>query len=152
MGSAAAARPPGVSDGPLLARLTRADGVLVLAGDLLFLDSLLPWQRRCADIGGEALACQGSNAWGANGAAFGALMALLALSLASLILVERTSARPPAWAGSARPILIAGTLVFGGLKLILVVGHFPAIGAWLGLLLLAAIVLGAVLWSREPSD
>jgi hypothetical protein len=138
-------------DRSALTRFTLADRVLVAGGGLGFVDSLLPWQRRCVSIGGAALGCRQSNAWGASGAAFGALMAIVAVALAGAIVLERRSTAPPAWAGSARPLLIAGTLVFGLLKVVLVLGHFPAVGAWIGVILLAGITAGGILWAREPS-
>lgn len=133
-----------------LGRFGLPDRVLVAGAGLLFLDSLLPWQRRCAEVGGVAVGCRQANAWGANGAVLGVVMAILALALAWLIVIERTTERPPSWLGSARPVLIAGTLVAGLLKLVFVLGHFPAVGAWIGLVLLAAVTVGGILWTREP--
>jgi hypothetical protein len=132
----------------LLEGLTPADRVLLGGSALLFVDSLLSWQRQCAAVGDVVGLCQRSNAWGASGASFGALMGIWALLLAVQVLVGAGSqvGKSARW---LRPVLIAGTLVFGILKLSLVLGHFPAVGAWLGLIVLLAVAYGGFLWTRE---
>jgi hypothetical protein len=131
-----------------LQKLTPADRILLGGSTLLFVDTLLRWQGRCEVVGGVVGLCQRSNAWGAHGALFGALMGISAALLAvQAIAGARSRARSSErW---LRPALIATTLVFGVLKVSLVLGHFPAFGAWLGLMLLLVVGYGGFMWARE---
>ena len=132
----------------LLKRLTPSDLILLGGSSLLFVDSLLRWQGRCDAVGDVVELCERSNAWGAHGAVFGALMGISAALLAVQVVAGvgsqvRGSDR---W---LRPALIAAILVFGVLKVSLVLGHFPAFGAWLGLVLLLVVGYGGLMWARE---
>jgi hypothetical protein len=133
---------------PLLQRLTPADRILLGGSGLLFVDSLLSWQRRCPAVGGVTGLCQRANAWGANGAVFGVLMGISAVLLAVQVLAGAGSQSEEVerW---LRPGLIASILVFGVLKLLLVLGHFPGFGAWVGLILLLVLAYGGLMWTRE---
>ena len=133
---------------PLPQRLTPADRILLGGSSLLFVDSLLSWQRRCPAVGGMTGLCQRANAWGANGAVFGVLMGISAVLLAVQVLAG-ANAESGEVERRVRPGLIASTLVFGVLKLLLVLGHFPGFGAWLGLILFLALAYGGLMWTRE---
>lgn len=133
-----------------LTRLSRPDKVLMGASILLFLDSFLHWQRRCADLRLFSL-CESRTAWGGNGAFPGAMMALLAMllflgegfALAGVAMPEGVAAY------RVMATLTAGTVVFGVVKVLLVVGNHGALGAWIGLVLIAAIAYGGFAKMRE---
>ena len=46
--------------------------------------------------------------------------------------------------------LVAGTVLFGLLKFVLVIANHSFIGAWLGLILLIAVAYGAYMKMQEP--
>jgi hypothetical protein len=107
-------------------------------------DSLLTWQRACSTIGGVD-ACERANAWAAQGALFGMLMALAALGVCLAVLA---SAGGVSFAplGLPAPTVLAGAAFLAGLiKLVLIAGHFPSYGGWIGLVLLGAVAFGGLM-------
>ncbi len=131
-----------------LSRLTTADRMLVVTAAVLFVDSLLTWQRTCVTVAGVD-ACQRSNAWGGHGAMAGVLMALAALAICLAVVASAGGVSLAPLGVPAVSILSGLTLVAGVIKLLLVAGHFPSYGSWIGLVLLGAVSSGALMKVAE---
>lgn len=139
-----------------LNRLTLGARIVALSGLLLFIDSFIPWFRQCVDFGsiGGGKICASHNGW-SN--ALTLLATLIALAMVGLIVAELAGvALPPLGAitwGQAQ--LIAGGVVLLFVLLQILIGDHKAprsIGAWLGLVISAALVYGAFLRSREAQQ
>jgi hypothetical protein len=130
-----------------LAKLSAADRILVGGSLLLFIDSFLAWQRACAPKVIGLNLCISFNAWGGNGSFAGVLMALLALLLAvGGVLMAMGVAMPPTVPVSqVLAGLTAGTVLFGIIKFLIVVGNHAAVGAWIGLILILVVTAGGYL-------
>jgi hypothetical protein len=142
-----------------MARVTMASKIVMVAGILLLVDSFLSWQKVCAsdilgDLGGIGDICAKANAWGGNGGWAGLIMGILlivlliweGIQLANApmnISIGVTPSQGTAYLGFA----VAG---FGLLKFILAVTNEPALGAWIGLILLIAIAYGSWMKLQEP--
>jgi hypothetical protein len=124
-------------------RLTTGDRVLLGAGGALFVDSLLAWQRTCVTVGGVD-ACQRANAWGGHGAVAGVLMSLAALAACLVVLASAGGISPAPLGIPAGALLSAVALTTGLTKLLLIAGHFPSYGAWIGLVLLGVVAGGGL--------
>ncbi len=134
-----------------MTRVSTADKILLGGAALFFIDTFLPWQRVCTDLLGVDAFCASANAWGGSGSFMGVLAALLALALlvweALPLFGVNLNLNIPAATVTAG--LAAGVVVFGLIKFLLVVANSPAIGAWLGLILLLVIAYGAYMKWQE---
>lgn len=129
-------------------RLTVGDRVLLGAGGALFVDSLLTWQRACVTVAGLD-ACDRANAWGGHGALAGVLMSLFALGVCLVVLASAGGISSAPLGVPAGAILAGAGLVTGLVKLVLIAGHFPSYGAWIGLVLLGALAAGGLMKVAE---
>ena len=76
--------------GKHLTKLSTADKILLGGALLMFIDTLLPWQRACAAI------CDTANAWGGNGSFVGVLLGLFTfLLLIGEVVIVAGVAMPP---------------------------------------------------------
>jgi hypothetical protein len=114
-------------------RPSPVDVVLVCLGVLVAASTLLPWQRGCCH--------SSSNAWAGNGELAGGVTAGLALALAGLAAASLGGRRLPPPIPHDYVVLAVGTgaALFGLLKFLLVVGRHAAFGAWIGVVLSAAV-------------
>ena len=137
-------------------RLTSADRILLVAGGLFFIDSFLPWFRFCVPsvtLGGiTAGGCVSTSAWGYPAGFLGALAALFALALVAWIVVSALgmSLNLGIPAATLSTILVGGTFGFGVLKFIFSITKNPALGTWIGLIMLLAIGYGGYMKMQEP--
>jgi hypothetical protein len=139
-----------------LNRLTLGGRIVAISGLLLFIDSLIPWFRFCVDfsvLGAGGTRCASHSGW-AN--ALSLIAILLAIALVVQLALELSGTDLPAlgnvtWA----QVQLAGS----GLVLLLVLlqvlvgddGLSRYVGAYLGLVIAAAMLYGAVLRYREPA-
>ena len=144
-----------------MSKMSTASKILLGAGILLLLDSfILSWQKACADLGGlSGLAgvgnfCVKFTAWGGSASWAGVLMGLLCLALIiwegiqvagqSIDLGGQPASKISAYLGF-------GTAVFGLLKFVLVISNHASLGAYVGLILILAIVYGSWMRFQEPA-
>jgi hypothetical protein len=125
-------------------RLSSADRLLLVVGVLFFADCFARWQSIC---------CPRPNAWGGSGAFLGGLAGLSAVALAAWIVLPLARVRTrdgdrgrPLPVGTA---LATAVLSFGSLKLVVVLFHHPAMGAFAGLVLLVLAAYGAYMKLEE---
>jgi hypothetical protein len=137
-----------------LNRLTLGARIIALSGLLLFIDSFIPWFRACVDLGafGGGKVCGSHNAWNN---VLSLLAVLIALAMVVLVIMEAAgNTLPPVGSLSWGQIyLIAGgvTAVFVILQVIIGDdGVSRSVGAYLGIVLAAALAYGGFLRSREP--
>jgi hypothetical protein len=144
-----------------IANVTMASKIVLVAGILLLVDSFLAWQKVCvSDIVGNAAGipnyCAKANAWGGNGGFAGLLMGILlivlliweAVQLSNMqmnLSIGVTPSKGSAYLGWA-------VVAFGLLKFMLVVSNEPAMGAWIGLILLIVIAYGSWMRFQEPES
>jgi hypothetical protein len=146
------------SSGFDMSKMSTAEKVLAGSSILLLIDSFLPWQKFCADLGdlgeliGQNNVCAGSlNAWRGSGGIFGVLMGLLTIVLIVAGVLSMTDSMKNVNMGTMSPDKTLGFIglavaVFGLLKFLFVLTESPAWGAFIGLVLLVAIAWGA--WQK----
>ena len=135
-----------------MTKLSTADKILAGGSLLLFIDSFLSWQRVCsADIPGLGRICASANAWGGNGSFAGVLMSLLALLLLAGTVAVVAGVSLPVTIPTSTVLsgLTAGTVLFGIIKFLFVVGNHGALGAWIGLILILAVAYGGYMKMQE---
>jgi hypothetical protein len=139
-----------------LNRLTLGARIVALSGLLFFIDSFLPWFHACLDLSsiGGAKICGSDNAWNKP---FSLLATLIALVLVGVIVAELAGAALPrlgniTW-GQAQ-LIGAGVVLLFVLLQILIGDHGASryVGAWLGLIISAALVYGGYLRSKEAQQ
>ena len=141
-----------------MSKMSTASKILLGGSLLLLLDSfLLSWQKVCVDFGdlsglvGDDV-CAKASMWGGNGGWAGVITGLLALALlvweGMQLAGQNIDVGQPASKISA--YLGFGVLIFGVLKFVLVVTNEPALGAFIGLVLILAIGYGAWMRFQEP--
>jgi hypothetical protein len=142
-----------------MSKMSLASKLIMGAGILLLIDSFLDWQRVCFDFGGVAglgKSCGGVNAWSGSGSAFGLLMGLCLIVLLIWEALQIAGAggniNLPISASKAGAYLGFGVVVFGILKLILVLTSAvkPSLFGWVGLILVLALGYGAWMKFQEP--
>ena len=150
------------SSGFDMSKMSTAEKLLAGGSILLLIDSFLPWQKFCADLGelgdllGQGNVCAGSvNAWQGSGGIFGVLMGLLAIALVVVGVLSMTGSMANMNMGSMSADKLTGFLGlgvagFGLLKFIFVLTESPAWAAFVGLVLLVAIGWGA--WQKVQSS
>jgi hypothetical protein len=134
-----------------MSKMSTAEKLLAGGSVLLLIDSFFPWQSLGGGVG-EILGIDlNYNMWQGSGAFAGILAGLLAIALivvgvasmagamSNMNMGTLTADKLVAWLG-------AGVFVFGILKFIFALTESPAWGAFLGLVLLAAIGYGA--WQK----
>ena len=145
------------SSGFDMSKMSTAEKLLAGGSILLLIDSFLPWQKFCADLGPlGGNVCVGSvSAWQGSGSIFGVLMGLGAIALIVLGVLSMTGSGTSMNMGSMSTDKILGFLglgvaAFGLLKFIFVLTESPAWAAFVGLVLLVAIAYGA--WQKVESS
>ena len=150
------------SSGFDVSKMSTPEKLLAGGSILLLIDSFLPWQKFCADLGdlgdliGQNNVCAGSvSAWQGSGGIFGVLMGLLAIALIVVGVMSMTGSMANMNMGSMSADKLTGFLglgvaAFGLLKFIFVLTTSPAWGAFVGLVLLVAIGYGA--WTKVQSS
>jgi hypothetical protein len=134
-----------------MSKISTADKILAGAAFLFFIDTFLPWQRVCVSFLGVK-GCGSANAWSGNGGWAGVLAGILSLVLVAWLVLNLLGVNVEVGVPSATVSagLVAGTVLFGLLKFLLVIANHSFIGAWLGLVLLIAIAYGAYMKMQEP--
>jgi hypothetical protein len=135
-----------------MAKLTTADKILAGGSLLLFIDSFLAWQKVCGPkILGLNSICGSANAWGGSGSFAGVLMSLLALLLLAGTIAVVGGLTLPVTIPTSTVLsgLTAGTVLFGVIKFLFVVGNHGALGAWIGLILILAVAYGGYMKMQE---
>jgi hypothetical protein len=132
-------------------KMSTAEKLLAGGSILLLIVSFFPWQSLGGDLGDLLGVDFNLNMWQGSGAFAGIIAGLLAIALivvgvasmagamSNMNMGTMTTDKLVAWLG-------AGVFVFGILKFVLVLTNSPAWGAFVGLVLLAAIGYGA--WQK----
>jgi hypothetical protein len=132
-------------------KMSTAEKLLAGGSILLLIVSFFPWQSLGGDLGDLLGVEFNLNMWQGSGAFAGIIAGLLAIALivvgvasmagamSNMNMGTMTTDKLVAWLG-------AGVFVFGILKFVLVLTNSPAWGAFVGLVLLAAIGYGA--WQK----
>jgi hypothetical protein len=133
-----------------LTRISTADKILLGGSLLMFIDTLLPWQRLCIDIP-PLRQCFSSNAWGGNGAFAGVLLGLftIALIIGEIMLIAGVAMPPNIPVPTVLAGVTLGTVLFALIKFLIVVGKAGAYGAWIGLVLAVVIAYGGYMKMQE---
>jgi hypothetical protein len=128
-----------------LTKLTTADKILLGGSLLMFIDTLLPWQRACGAI------CDTANAWGGNGAFVGVLLGLFTfiLLIVEVLTVAGVEIPPTIPVPTVVGALVIGTVLFALIKFLIVIGKFGSYGAWIGLVLAIVIAYGGFMKMQE---
>jgi 4-amino-4-deoxy-L-arabinose transferase-like glycosyltransferase len=127
-------------------KLGTADGILLIAGGLYFIDSFLPWNRLCIKFA-TVSACGSANLWHGVGIIAALLAIALVVVAAIALFTPSTMAIPPL----VVPVLAAGILLFSILK-ILIDNDFLSYGAWIGLVLSVVIAYGGYMKYRAAPE
>ena len=141
-----------------MSRMSTASKILLGGSLLLLLDSFIfSWQKVCVDFGdlsglvGDG-ACYTASMWSGSAGWAGLITGLLAIALlvweGMQLVGQRIDVGQPASKISA--YLGFGVLIFGVLKFVLIVTEEPALGAFIGLVLILAIGYGAWMRFQEP--
>ena len=145
------------SSGFDMSKMSTAEKLLAGGSILLLIDSFLPWQKFCADLGAlGGNVCVGTvSAWQGSGSIFGVLMGLGAIALIVLGVLSMTGSASSMNMGSMSTDKLLGFLglgvaAFGLLKFIFVLTNSPGWAAFVGLVLLVAIAYGA--WEKVQSS
>jgi hypothetical protein len=148
------------SSGFDMSKMSTAEKLLAGGSILLLIDSFLPWQRFCVDLGGlEDLVgsggCASANMWSGSGSFAGIIAGLLAIALVVVGVLSMTGSMANMNMGTMSGEKITGFLGlgvagFGLLKFILVLTNSPGWAAFVGLVLLVAIAYGA--WQKVQSS
>ena len=145
------------SSGFDISKMSTAEKLMAGGSILLLLDSFLPWQKFCADLGalGGNLCVASASAWQGSGGIFGVLMGLGAIAMIVLGVLSMTGSMASMNMGTMSVdkllgFLGLGTAAFGLLKFIFVLTESPAWAAFVGLVLLVAVGYGA--WQRVQSS
>jgi hypothetical protein len=142
-----------------IAKMTLASKIVMVSGILLLVDSFLSWQKVCAsdilgELGGLGDICAKANAWGGNGGFAGLIMGILLIILLIWEGIQLANAPVNLSIGvtpsQGTAYLGFAVVVVGLLKFVLVVTNEPALGAWIGLILLLAIGYGSWMRLQEP--
>jgi hypothetical protein len=149
------------SSGFDMSKMSTAEKLLAGGSILLLIDSFLPWQKFCVDLGGleDLVGSDGcvatANMWEGSGGILGVLAGLLAIALIVVGVLSMTGAMGNMNMGSMSADKLvawlgAGVFVFGIIKFLIVLFNEVAWAAFVGLILLAAIGWGA--WQKLQSS
>jgi hypothetical protein len=143
------------SSGFDMSKMSTAEKLLAGGSVLLLIDSFLPWQS--FELGGDILnlGSVNFNMWQGSGSLFGVLAGLLAIALIVVGVLSMTGSMANMNMGSMSAdkltgFLGVGVVVFGVLKFLLVLTNDVSWGAFVGLVLIAAIAYGA--WEKIQSS
>src|SRR5215207_786947 len=138
------------SSGFDMSKMSTAEKLLAGGSILLLIDSFLPWQQLCPD--NPIIDCS-VGMWGGTGSIFGTLAGLLAIALIVVGVLSMTGGMANMNMGGMSAdkltaFLGLGVAGFGLLRFLFALGGFgsPGFGAFIGLVLLAAIGWGA--WQK----
>ena len=145
------------SSGFDMSKMSTAEKLLAGGSILLLIDSFLPWQKFCVDLGGleDIVGSDGcvatANMWEGHGGAFGLIAGLLTIALIVVGILSMTGAMGNMNMGSMTSdkltaFLGLGVALFGLLKFLMVLTNQVAWAAFIGLVLLVAIAWGA--WQK----
>ena len=143
-----------------MAAMSIATKITLVGGILLLVVSFLPWQKVCAsdivgDLAGIPNFCVKANAWGGSGGWAGLLMGILLIVLLVWEVVQLSNMQMNLSIGvtpsQGSAYLGFAVVAFGLLKFVLVVTNEPAIGAWIGLILLIVVAYGSWMRFQEPA-
>ena len=148
------------SSGFDMSKMSTAEKLLAGGSILLLIDSFLPWQRVCIDLGGlEDLVggggCGSISMWSGSGGFAGIIAGLLAIALVVVGVLSMTGSMASMNMGGMSADKVTGFLGlgvagFGLLKFLLVLTNAPGWAAFVGLVLLVAIGYGA--WQKVQSS
>jgi hypothetical protein len=135
------------SSGFDMSKMSTAEKLLAGGSILLLIDSFFPWQS----FGVAGIISVSANMWGGSGGWAGVLTGLLTIALIVVGIMSMTGSMANMNMGSMSAdkltgFLGAGVVVFGVLKFLLVLTNEVAWGAFVGLVLIAAIAYGA--WEK----
>lgn len=143
------------SSGFDMSRMSTASKILLGGGILLLIDSFLPWQRVCFEVGGLDLnlGCASASMWGGDGSFFGFIAGLLLIALLVWegMALANVSLNVGMDAGKISAYLGFGILAFALLKFIFALMESPGFGAFIGLILALAVGYGAWMRFQEPA-
>ena len=119
-----------------IAAMSMATKGILVVGVLLLIDSFLAWQQICV-VG----FCVSSSAWGGSGGWAGVLMGILliVLILFEISKLANMSLELPIEPSKATAYLGFAVVALGVIKFLLVISNEPGFGAWIGIILLAAL-------------
>jgi hypothetical protein len=125
-----------------MTKLSTADKILAGGSLLLLIDSFLSWQK---------ISIFSWTAWGGSGSFAGVLMGLFALLLLAGSIAVAAGVSLPVTIPTSTVLsgLTAGTVLFGVIKFLFVVGNHGALGAWLGLILILVVAYGGYMKMQE---
>jgi hypothetical protein len=148
------------SSGFDMSKMSTAEKLLAGGSILLLIDSFLPWQRFCIDLGGledivGSGGCASASMWSGNGGFAGIIAGLLAIALVVVGVLSMTGSMANMNMGTMSADKVTGFLGlgvagFGLLKFLLVLTNSPGWAAFVGLVLLVAIGYGA--WQKVQSS
>jgi hypothetical protein len=135
-----------------IAAMSMATKGVLITGILLLIDSFLPWQKFCAEITGVQTFCVKWSAWNGSGSFFGLMMGILliVLLLFEVSKLANMSMQLPIAPSKAAAYLGFAVVGFGVLKFILVLTSevSAGLGAWVGIILLAALGYASFLYLK----
>ena len=125
-----------------MTKLSTADKILAGGSLLLFIDTFLSWQK---------ISIYSWTAWGGSGSFAGVLMGLLTLLLLAGTIAVAAGVSLPVTIPTSTLMsgLTAGTVLFGLIKFLFVVGNHSSLGAWIGLILILAVAYGGYMKMQE---
>lgn len=131
-------------------KISTADRLLLIGGGLYLIDTFLPWQRACSKVL-TVSNCASANAWGGNASFVGVLSGLLVIALLVWcgLGLAGTKVDLGLPAATVAALLAGGTVLFGLIKFLAVVGKSGSFGAWIGLVLLLVLAYGGYLKLQE---
>jgi hypothetical protein len=137
-----------------MASMSLASKLTMGGGILLLIDSFLPWQQACADLGELGLGnfCVKRNAWGGDAAFAGIIMGLLILVLIAFEVAGMMNANINMSVPMSKLLSYIGfgVAVFAIIKFLFSAFNHGALFAWVGLVLALVIAYGSWLHFQEP--
>jgi len=124
-----------------MAALSMATKGVLITGILLLIASFLPWQKECFEVAGVPAFCGKASAWNGSGSFFGLMMGILliVLLLFEVSKLANMSMQLPIAPSKASAYLGFAVVAFGVIKFLRVITNNPGFGAWIGIILLAAL-------------
>jgi len=141
-----------------ISKATMGSKIVGVCGILLLIDSFLPWQKVCVDLGAIGLGsrCAGASAWGGSGGGIGVIMGILLIVLVIWEVVQLAgmagNINLPVAPSKGSAYLGFAVVVFGLIKLIIVLTSDvkPSLWGWIGLVLILGVGYGSWMKFQEP--
>jgi hypothetical protein len=117
---------------------------LLILLTLFLVDTFLPWQRACLDVGGfgfHIAGCFSANAWSGTAAHVGQAAGVFAIAAIVAVGLGLGGVQLAEGGRLVTRVGVYGTAAAGGLKWLLVIGKVASYGSWIGVLLLLAIAI-----------